>query len=243
VVLVETGNEFGLIETGVGHASTRRQGASFFVEYESSLETDLAALGIARQDIGWVILTHLHPDHAGGLTIVREDGSRVALFPNARHVVQRLEVETFQDAGNRWRHMLDADGLGILRGAGLIAQVDGEASVAPGIRVFLTGGHTPGHQGVSIAGSDTSALCLGDLLPTRHHVDPVCVPAVDDFPLDSIATKRVELARAAELGAWLVVAHDRDVLALRRRPDGTVASELRSSGRQAAPQDDQARQS
>jgi hypothetical protein len=52
---------------------------------------------------------------------------------------------------------------------------------------------------------------------------------VDDFPLESIATKRVELARAGQLGAWLVVAHDREVLALQCGPDGTVASELRDA--------------
>jgi len=53
------------------------------------------------------------------------------------------------------------------------------------------------------------------------------VPAVDDFPLDSIAIKRVELARAAERGTWLIVAHDRDVLANALPAGCTVASELR----------------
>ena len=75
--------------------------------------------------------------------------------------------------------------------------------------------------------SGTSAICLGDLLLTRYHLDHVCVPAVDDFPLESIAVKRVEFARAAEVGIWLIVAHDCDVVAQRCRPDRTVASELR----------------
>jgi glyoxylase-like metal-dependent hydrolase (beta-lactamase superfamily II) len=227
VVLVETSGEFGLIETGIPHTLTPRQQGFLQVERESSIEADLAVLGIARQDIRFVILTHLHPDHAGGVTTARSDGSRGATFPNARHVVQRLEVETLHDLGYPWRHTLDADGFGILFDGGLVEQVDGEAVVAPSVRVWRTGGHTSGHQAVIIEGEASAAICLGDLLPTRYHLDPVCVPAVDDFPLDSIAIKRVELARAAEFGTWLIVAHDCEVLALRCQPDGTVASELR----------------
>jgi glyoxylase-like metal-dependent hydrolase (beta-lactamase superfamily II) len=117
----------------------------------------------------------------------------------------------------------------VLLTAGLVAPVDGEASVAPGVRVMHTGGHTPGHQAVILEGRRASAVCLGDLLPTRHHVDPVCVPAVGDFPLDSIAAKRAQLTRAGQLGTWLTVAHDPEVLALRCGSDGAVTSELRSS--------------
>jgi glyoxylase-like metal-dependent hydrolase (beta-lactamase superfamily II) len=222
VLLVETGDELGLVEAGLPHALTARQRTFLVVDRAGSLEEDLTALGIGRRDIRWVILTHLHPDHAGGVV---ERGA--ALFPNARHVVQRREVETFQDPEYPWRHSLDAHDLEVLLAAGVVEQVDGEAMVAPGIRVVRTGGHTPGHQAVIFEGEHETAICLGDLLPTRYHLDPVCVPAVDDFPLDSIATKRTELGRAGRLGAWLTVAHDPEVLALRCGPDGSVASEHR----------------
>ena len=222
VLLVETGDELGLIEAGLPHTLTPRQQASLGVERASSLEDDLTALGIDRRDIRWVILTHLHPDHAGGVV-----EQHAALFPNARHVVQRREIEAIHDPGYPRRQGLERDGFELLLAAGLVEQVDGEATVAPGIRVVRTGGHTPGHQAVICEGQHETAICLGDLLPTRYHLDPVCVPAVDDFPLDSIATKRAELGRAGQIGAWLTVAHDPEVLALRCGPDGSVTSEHR----------------
>jgi glyoxylase-like metal-dependent hydrolase (beta-lactamase superfamily II) len=224
VLLVETADEVGVVEAGLPHTLTPRQRASLAVERVSSIQDDLTALGIDRRDIRWVILTHLHPDHAGGAVV-----QQVALFPNARHVVQRREIEAIHDPEYPRRQGLEGDVFAVLQTAGLIAQVDGEATVAPGVRVMRTGGHTPGHQAVMFEGGRDSAVCLGDLLPTRHHLDPVCVPAVDDFPLDSIAAKRAQLSGAGQLGRWVIVAHDPEVLALRRGPDGAVASELRAS--------------
>src|SRR5262249_31609243 len=143
-------------------------------------------------------------------------------FAHARHVVQRREVETVHDPEYPWRHTFDGHSFEVLLAAGLVHQVDGEATVAPGVRVVRTGGHTPGHQAVIFEGQHETAICLGDLLSTRHHLDPECVPGVDDFPLDSIAAKRDHLARAGETGAWLTLAHDRDVLAVRRAADGSI---------------------
>lgn len=100
---------------------------------------------------------------------------------------QRLEMHPFE----------------VLLAGDLVESVDGETTVAPGIRVVRTGGHTPGHQAVIFEGERDSAISLGDLLPTRHHLDPVRVAAV---------------------------AHDPDVLALRCRPDGAIAEALRASG-------------
>src|SRR5438876_12199535 len=73
VLLVETGDELGLIEAGLPHALTARQQALLVVDRAGSLEEDLTALGIGRRDIRWVILTHLHPDHAGGVVVRQAD--------------------------------------------------------------------------------------------------------------------------------------------------------------------------
>lgn len=222
VLLVETADELGLIEVGLPHALSSRQRAGLAVERASSIQDDLTALGIDRRDIRWVILTHLHPDHAGGAVV-----QQAAHFPNARHVVQRRELDAIHDPEYPRRQGLEGDSFEVLLAAGLVVPVDGEASIAPGVRVMRTGGHTAGHQAVILDGQHDTATCLGDLLPTRHHLDPVCVPAVDDYPLDSIAAKRAQFTRAGQLGTWLIVAHDPEVMALRCRADGSIADELR----------------
>jgi glyoxylase-like metal-dependent hydrolase (beta-lactamase superfamily II) len=224
VLLVETARELGLIDTGLPHTRTPPRRTSPAVEHVGSVQEDLTVLGLDRRDIRWVVLTHLHPDHAGG-TVVEQ----TPLFPNARHVVQRREVEAMHDPEYPRRQGLETESLEVLLAAGLVAAVDGEATIAPGVRVVRTGGHTPGHQAVVFEGQRGSAICLGDLLPTGHHLDPVRVAAVDDYPLDSIAFKRAQFARAGQTGAWLTVAHDPEVLALRCAPDGSLVGELRAS--------------
>jgi glyoxylase-like metal-dependent hydrolase (beta-lactamase superfamily II) len=225
VLLVETAHDVGLIDAGLPHTSTLTERAPLAVEIASSVREDLRTLEIDPQDIRWVVLTHLHPDHAGGAIVDQKP-----LFPNARHLVQRREVEAMQDPDYPRRQGFERQPYEVLMAAGLVAWVDEAATVAAGVRVVRTGGHTPGHQAVIFEGHRGSAVCLGDLLPTRHHIDPVCVAAVDDYPLDSIAVKRAEFSRAGQIGAWLTVAHDPEVLALRCGPDGTIADELRASG-------------
>ena len=107
-----------------------------------------------------------------------------------------------------------------LEALGLVHAVDGEAEVAPGVRVFLTGGHSRGHQATLISAAADSAgaegralLHLGDLLVTQAHLSPAWVSALDDFPLDAIRAKREWLPRAARRAWWVAFSHDVGVVA------------------------------
>ena len=80
-----------LIETGIGAffepALRERYGV---VEERHVLLDSLRALGYAATDIDWVILSHLHFDHAGGLLAAYSAGEPPRLaFPNARAIVRR----------------------------------------------------------------------------------------------------------------------------------------------------------
>src|SRR5688572_16275489 len=66
-----------LIDTGIGHFGRPPYDVS------SAIDEELDAVGVSPADVGHVVLTHLHADHAGGAC--RPDGS--PRFPNARHHV------------------------------------------------------------------------------------------------------------------------------------------------------------
>jgi glyoxylase-like metal-dependent hydrolase (beta-lactamase superfamily II) len=172
-----------VLEPGIGGTVDRD---AFAVTKEPSLETSLAAFGVAPADVTHVLLTHLHFDHAGG-------GDR---FPAARYLVQDLEWRTarapsvLHNRSYRAEDRLPEDRLTLLRG---------EAEPLPGIRVRPTGGHTPGHQ-VVILGD--AALFWGDLFPTRHHLSPARTMAYDLEPLAVAERKAALLAESAERG-WL----------------------------------------
>jgi glyoxylase-like metal-dependent hydrolase (beta-lactamase superfamily II) len=220
VLVVESGSSWGLLDSGFGHHLTDRQRRAYTLERESQLERSLAELGLSAAAVDWIVLSHLHLDHAGGVLSRDDEGRVVPAFPNARIWVQALEAREARDSTNRAHGMYTGDAFDELEARDLVSEVDGEVEgdveVAPSVRVHLTGGHSRGHQATLVHGADGAALLyLGDLLVTHAHLPPAWVSAMDDFPLDSIRAKREWLARAAASGWWLAFSHDVDVAAAR----------------------------
>lgn len=219
-LLVRTGAETVLIETGHGGDKLKpafRQAID--LGPSAGLEAPLAEIGVAPGDVDRVVLTHLHPDHAGGCT--RPSGEDVVpAFPNARYVAQREEWEdaTGGDRQVAKAYFAEADLLPLER-AGALDLVDGPAEVAPGIRTVLTRGHTRAHQSVLISSGEETVCFIGDLVPTRHHIPPAYIMAFDLYPRLTFRTKQRVLRRAAERN-WLVVwPHDPDIPWSRIRVD------------------------
>jgi glyoxylase-like metal-dependent hydrolase (beta-lactamase superfamily II) len=210
-----------LIDSGFGHHLSDRQKRAYALERETRVEQSLAELGISASSIDWVILSHLHLDHAGGV-LARADQTRVApAFPNAQIWVQSREAREARDETNRAHGMYTGDAFARLEELGLVHEVDGQADVTPDVSVFLTGGHSRGHQAALVRGTDGAALLhMGDLLVTHAHLPPAWVSALDDFPLDTIRVKREWLAKAAEHGWWVTFSHDVELAAGVLDPDG-----------------------
>ena len=222
VVLVQVAGSWGLLDSGFGHHLSERQRRFYTLERETQLEHGLAELGLSPSRIDWIVLSHLHLDHAGG--ILSDD---VPIFPNARVWVQSLEIREARDESNRAHGVYAGGSIDRLAAAGLVTEVDGHAEVVPGIQVHLTGGHSRGHQATVVNGADGAALLhLGDLLVTHAHLPPAWVSSLDDFPLDTIRAKREWLGRAASGAWWVAFSHDVAFSAGRLQADGR-ASELR----------------
>ncbi|MCA1645933.1 MAG: MBL fold metallo-hydrolase [Chloroflexi bacterium] len=214
VVLVQVGSSWGLLDSGFGHHLSDRQRRFYTLERQTHLDQSLTELGISVGSIDWVILSHLHLDHAGGV-LGQDDQHRVApAFPNAPIWVQTLEAREARDESNRAHGMYTGDAFDRLEELGLIRAVDGQADVTPEVSVFLTGGHSRGHQGTLIKGAAGAGLVyLGDLLVTRAHLPPAWVSALDDFPLEAIRAKREWLSKAAQQAWWVAFSHDVEVVA------------------------------
>jgi glyoxylase-like metal-dependent hydrolase (beta-lactamase superfamily II) len=211
VVLVEDNGAWGLLDGGFGHHLSDRQRRFYSLERETQLEQGLAELGVSSHQVDWIVLSHLHLDHAGG--IYAEDGPA---FPNAGVWVQRLEAEEACDPSNRAHGVYGGESFDRLAALGLTRQVDGQADVTPHVQVHLTGGHSRGHRATVVSGRAGAVLLhLGDLLVTSAHLPPAWVSALDDFPLDTIRAKREWLARAAESAWWVAFSHDARVSAAR----------------------------
>jgi glyoxylase-like metal-dependent hydrolase (beta-lactamase superfamily II) len=214
-VLVRTPTSLGLIDTGYGGKASARRRSRYAIEEGMPLARNLAALGVAPEEIDWVALTHLHFDHAGGATLRDQEGRLRPMFPRARHIIQRNEwddaARDIPELAGSYYH----DDFIPLMQAGLIELIDGPAQIVPGVTTQLTGGHTRGHQIIRLESGDNSAVCLADICPTTAHLPTFWTMAYDQFPL---SVRRVKPLILDDIGNHQRVAffsHDPNVSAAR----------------------------
>ncbi len=225
-LLVQTEGHNVIIDTGIGNKLTDKQKQIFRVYREWDMVANLAEKGLSRQDIDIVILTHCDFDHAGGVVMVNDSGKLELTFPRARHIIQKLEWEDVRHPNIRSIHTYWPDNFTGLEASGLLDLVDGEAEIAPGIKVRLTGGHTRGHQLVEMEGTEGCAAHLGDLFPTHTHSNPLWIMAYDNFPLEVVALKQQLLPGYREKSCWFTFYHDIFMKACRLDDGGKVTKAL-----------------
>ena len=199
-----------LVDTGL--SSKYQKDAKFTkiyaVERSVTLRDELKARGILPKDVDLVINTHMHFDHAGGDTEYDESGKLGPQFPKARYVVQRLEWEDATHPHERNAASYLQENFAPLDDQGLLMLVDGEAELEAGLKVQRTGGHTRGHQVVTISSEGEKAIYLGDLIPTRAHVPLPYIMGYDLYPVDTLEAKRGLLSQAAHEGWTALFQHD-----------------------------------
>jgi glyoxylase-like metal-dependent hydrolase (beta-lactamase superfamily II) len=224
-LLVRTPDSVGLIDTGYGGKASPKVQARNDLAAESQLPLNLAAVGVVPADIEWVILTHLHFDHAGGCTWRDSTGQLHPTFPRAKHFVQRIEWE---DATSNRPDLAGAyfpNDFVPLEEAGLVEVIDEVTEIAPGIATRRTDGHTRGHQIVTFTSRGQAAWYLGDLCPMVPHVRAFWSMAYDQYPLTVRTTKPAVLGEIADRQDVAVFCHDPQCRFARIRRDVTGVSE------------------
>ncbi len=213
--LVRTPTSLGLIDTGYGGKAPSKFRQRFSLEDGAPLVRNLAARGIEPEQIDWVILTHLHFDHAGGCTYRDDAGQLQPTFPRAKHFVQRVEWEDATADLPALAGAYFSEDFAVLESAGLLEFVNGSAEIMPGVRVELTGGHTRGHQIVRLEGGGESAVCTADICPTAAHLPTFWTMAYDQFPLTVRAVKPILLNDIANHKRIVLFSHDPTISAAR----------------------------
>ncbi len=145
-----------LIDTGAGNGMVPTAG---------HLQAGLAAAGVTPGDVDAVLMTHMHPDHTGGLA----SPAGTAVFPKAELVIPQGEADFWLSEANAAAAPDDRKA----SFAGAQAAVAPYRSrlrlfsgtdVAPGIQAHPLPGHTPGHMGYLVASGDAALLIWGDVL-------------------------------------------------------------------------------
>lgn len=225
-LLIQT-EEFNLIvDTGIGNKLTEKQQQIFRVYEPWSIPENLKQLGLKRQDIQYVILTHGDFDHAGGIVMYNARNAPELTFPAAKHVIQSMEWNDIINPNTRAIHTYWPENFTGLNSGDNLVTIKGNREIVPGVRTRLTGGHTRGHQVVEIQGSEGSAVHLGDVLPTHAHSNPLWIMAYDNFPLELIEQKENLLPHYREQESWFTFYHDPFMKACRLDKDGRVIEQI-----------------
>ncbi len=206
-LLVKAPSALVLLESGIGDKMSAKEEDLYGLERRSSLPHALEAEGCEPEDIDFVIHSHLHLDHCGWAT--RESGGAFQpTFPRARYIVQSREWDAATNPDVRSRASYDERDFSALELKGLLAPVDGETEVLPGVKVVHTGGHTPGHQITYLESAGSRCVFLGDLVPTKAHFRVNWHMGWDLFPLELMEVKEKVLLEAADRGDLLFFTHE-----------------------------------
>lgn len=205
-VLLDNGKRKVLIETGYGNKFDAKNRQIFDLE-DRWIDVALREVGVNREDITDIVVTHLHFDHGGGLVFKDgPDSSPQSSFPNARIFAQ--ETEWMDALANKstmsrtyLRENLDPikDQVTLLRGA---------AEPIPGISVLPLIGHTWGQQGVIFKDAKGTLVFPGDVMPTVNHVGLPYNMGYDVLPFDNMHTKATLLDQCAEEDWRIIIDHE-----------------------------------
>lgn len=203
-----------LIETGTGGKYADKEQAIFAIDPARTVTAGLAARDVDPASITDVVLTHLHFDHAGGLTIQDDDVARPA-FPNAKVHVQRAEYDDARQNFGIMHATYREENFAPLDEQDAWQFSRGEQPIVDGIRGLPSPGHTRGHQSILIEGRDRAALFIGDVMPTAAHVGAPYNMAYDLFPLENRESKRKLLEMLADRDALVICGHEPQTPVLR----------------------------
>ncbi|CDG85956.1 MBL fold metallo-hydrolase [Janthinobacterium agaricidamnosum] len=201
--VVNTGDKLILIDAGAG---------AFVGPTLGRFVANLEASGYKPEQVDDIFITHLHPDHFGGLIA---DGKM--RFPNAKIHVDQHDADYWLNPANaasvakEMQPWFEQAGIAFppYAAASRFLPFQGSTEFYPGVRADAAYGHTPGHTVYVVESDGATMYIVGDTI----HVGPVQFPHPEvtisaDTDSKAASASRDRIFSAAEKsGALIAAAH------------------------------------
>jgi glyoxylase-like metal-dependent hydrolase (beta-lactamase superfamily II) len=201
-----------LLDTGLNHAISDPEAAERHfghgvrdgfgagaITREHAIDAQLKKLGYKQDDVKYVIYSHLHLDHAGGMTY----------FPHAMHVVQRDELR-YAWWPDRWaRSVYCHNDFAAARGFDFL-ELDGDIDLFSDgtIKLKKTPGHAPGHQALILNLKNRGTICLAADLAHSQQAFENFAPMPWDHDLSATTQSYMWAHAISKAGIPVYFAHE-----------------------------------
>ncbi len=197
--LINTGSKLVLVDTGA---------AGLFGPTLGNLLTNLKAAGYQPEQVDEIVITHMHPDHVGGLM----SGTAIA-FPNATLHIDKADTDFWLSEANM--NAAPKDNKGFFQGAmasvnpyvkaGKLKTFSGDTELVPGITAKATHGHTAGHSIYVVESKGEKLVLWGDLMHVAAvQFDDPSVTIKFDSESKAAAKERIKAYADAAKNGYLV---------------------------------------
>jgi glyoxylase-like metal-dependent hydrolase (beta-lactamase superfamily II) len=201
--LINTGSKLILIDTGAG---------ALFGPTLGKLLANLKASGYQPEQVDDVFITHMHPDHVGGLV-----SNGVAVFPNAVVHADKRDADFWLSQAQMAKAPKESQGffqgamasLNPYVAAGKFQAFEHNGEIVPGVTSYASYGHTAGHTSYIVESKGQKLLVLGDLIHVAsvQFDSPNVAIGFDSDTKAAIASRQKVFAMADKQGDLVAVAH------------------------------------
>lgn len=217
-LLVEHNNHKILFETGIGAFFEPKMAERFGVQdpEKHRLLENLKNLNVSAEDIDFVVLSHLHFDHAGGLLPTfaeMQSGNSKLAFPNATIVTSRKAYERALHPHSRDKASFIPELMARLKTAPLklIDDPSKEVLFDGRLSFYESNGHTPGQLHSCFRGDRESVFFCADLIPGRPWVHLPITMGYDRYP-ELLIDEKETLYKNSDLNkTYFFFTHDSEV--------------------------------
>jgi glyoxylase-like metal-dependent hydrolase (beta-lactamase superfamily II) len=213
-LLVIDGDRKILIDAGVGSKQDERFRKHFYPHDDISFNTALSNIGLSKEDITDVLITHFHFDHVGGALEFDAKGNIVPTFPNATYWSNEVHYKWAFTPNAREAASFLKENFVPLKDAGVLKMIDVQEGIrfSDNISLSFVYGHTEAMMipYIHLPLGGTLIYCA-DLIPSHHHVQLPYIMAYDMKPLESLREKQELHERATDGKHFLFFEHDLDV--------------------------------